>query len=71
MRYAASFIFLRKLREVRIVEEISSRKLLMKALTTRPSSALVSNIMSFRRNKNGNIKIPHFKFKFPVRKKKQ
>jgi len=70
MRYAASFIFLPKLREVRIVEEISSRKLLMKALTTRPSSGLVSNIMNFRRNNNGNVKSPRFMFKLPMRKKK-
>ncbi len=70
MRYAASFIFLRKLKEVRIVEEISSRKLLMKALTTRPSSAMVTSIMAFKRI-NGNIKKPSFKIKFPVRRKKQ
>jgi len=72
MRYAASVIFLPKLREVRIVEEISSRKLLMKALTTRPSSGLVSNIMNFRRNNNnGNITSSPFMFKLPMRKKKQ
>ncbi len=70
MRYAASFIFLRKLREVRIVEEISSRKLLMKALTTRPSSALVTSIMAFKKI-NENIKTPRFKIKFPAPRKKQ
>jgi len=72
IRYFASFLLLPKLKEIRMVEAISHRKLLMKALTTRPSIGLVSTIMTFRRNNHKKILMkPSFKFKFSIFQKKQ
>ncbi|MBA3064249.1 hypothetical protein FP803_02315 [Candidatus Woesearchaeota archaeon] len=56
MRYIASLVFIPKIREVRVVEEISNRKLLLKAFTTMPTTGLVYNIITLRKKKKG-IKI--------------
>jgi len=56
VRYIASLVFIPKIREVRVVEEISNRKLLLKAFTTMPTTGLVYNIITLRKKKKG-IKI--------------
>ena len=51
LRYIASLIFIPKIREVRVVEEISHKKLLLKAFTTMPTSGLIYNIITLRKKK--------------------
>ncbi|MGA1870752.1 MAG: MFS transporter [bacterium] len=50
LRYAASFFFLLQLKEVRVVEEISYRKLLFKFITTMPTRGLVYNVITLKKN---------------------
>jgi len=51
LRYIASLIFIPKIREVRVVEEISNEKLLLKAFTAMPTRGLVYNIITLRKKK--------------------
>jgi len=69
LRYIASLIFIPKIREVRVVEEISHRKLLLKAFTVMPTRGLIYNIITLRKKNNGKkIKIPNIKFRFKIKK---
>ncbi|MBN2374001.1 MFS transporter [bacterium] len=57
-RFSVSLYFLPKLREVRIVEEISYSRLLLKLLTTMPTRGLVYNIIILKKgNKSKSLKI--------------
>ncbi len=53
-RYATSFFFLPKLKEARIVEEISYSKLLLKILTTMPSRGIIYNPVILKRGQGPN-----------------
>jgi len=49
LRYAVSFIFVPKLKEVRQVEHITHKDLLIKIITTMPTMGLVYDLISFRK----------------------
>jgi len=69
LRYIASLIFIPKIREVRVVEEISHRKLLLKAFTAMPTRGLIYNIVTLRKKKQGTgIKRSPFRFRFKIKK---
>lgn len=50
LRYAASFVFIPKLKEVRIVEHIPYTKLFFKIIRTMPTSGTVFSFIPFRKN---------------------
>ncbi len=52
LRYTASFVFIRKLREVRTVEEIPYPKLFFKIVSTMPTIGPVYNLIPFRHKIN-------------------
>ncbi|UCG78303.1 MAG: MFS transporter, partial [Nitrospirota bacterium] len=51
LRYAASFIFLPKVREVRDVETIGYPALLLKVVATLPTMGIIYNLIPLRRNR--------------------
>ena len=69
LRYIASLIFIPKIREVRVVEEISHRKLLLKAFTAMPTRGLIYNIITLRKKKQGTkINRLNLRFRFKIKK---